>query len=531
MARAINRFFSPRQQGQFTSQFVEEPFPFREAFMVGAGPQKKIEEALLQVQALQDVETRPIMGDIEGKNEIIGDLHEEINTILGRKGKNLGNAALDISKAIGRTKAKPFFAYNTAALAQAEQAEKVRTQIMGRGETPLGLDMSALETPLQDPETGEFNQIGFDIRQSPDLASIIDDQYADLTARKTESGPQETGVAGKIQTVTTTVLSPADIKIQAAAGTDTAIATAGGMLVVRASMIQNGLIAPDATDSDVRKAMAGLIEGQLADNVRDDLERQLISIKEEPTISNYDGWEIGNNISANVVRGNDASRGVTVISPGQTTEGEFGLVTEPDEQQQFNMTSENIFTIRQNTKAGGSYKLLISPQVMWDMEDFGDAITNLGEEDFELDEVRDFMVADADITIGEKEYKKGQPLMDEDVLGLDLATLKALPDAPSVTRKFFAVGRITIEETREEPGYEPTQESVERSVMVPYRSVKKTIKAQTSTDGKGGFEVNEKDFFQDKKLSPLERARASTDSELKAKGWSDEQISKLRAVQ
>jgi len=137
MARSINRFFSPRLQPQFTPQFVEEPYPFKEAFMVGAGQQQRINESLMQEQALRDIETRPIEEDIAQRDEILGGLRTEIEGILSKKGGDPGTAALDISKAVGRVKSDPFFTRNTAALEMAEQGRDIQEKIMGRGEVPL----------------------------------------------------------------------------------------------------------------------------------------------------------------------------------------------------------------------------------------------------------------------------------------------------------------------------------------------------------------------------------------------------------
>ena len=82
----INRFFSPRVQAQYTPQFVEEQFPFEEAFLVGAGQQQRLDDLMAQATELGQIETRPIQGDIDLRNEIIGGLQEEVDEILARKG-------------------------------------------------------------------------------------------------------------------------------------------------------------------------------------------------------------------------------------------------------------------------------------------------------------------------------------------------------------------------------------------------------------------------------------------------------------
>lgn len=458
---------------------------------MGAGQQKRIEDQLLRAQALEDVETRPIAEDIAGRDEILGNLQGEIKEILGRRGGDPGVAAQDIAKAIGRIKRDPFFMHNIAALEQAEQAEKVRSQILGRGQTPLGIDLSALQTPLQDPKTGKFNQIGFDIRQAPDFASIIDDQYSDLTARKTEGLPVDVGIPGKKQMITRTRLSPVEIEAQAAAGVDTFISSAGGMITAKASMIQEGLIPVDATDSDVRKAAEDLIAGQLADKVRDDLDRQIIDVGEKPTKTNYDGLGIGSDIDAIIVPENDTQRIFTIQTEVPRTDPVTGKIQinpqtgesfpVPGEPQDITFTSENKFTILQNTATKKNYTLFVSPQKGWSLTNYNTPITLAAQEDFEVETVQDFEVLKEDAVIGGVEYKAGQPLPDEVLFGTEEGT--QMVSTNLTERKFFAVGRINKLQEDEE------------SIAVPYEFVKKPIRAKTSTDGVGGFELDPDDFF------------------------------------
>jgi len=493
MPRQINKFFSPRVQGQYTPQFIEEPFPFQEAFMVGAGQQKRIEDQLLQQQALEDVQTRPIAEDIEQRDQIISGLQTEVQDILSRKGGDPSVAARDISKAISRVKRDPFFSRNAAALAQYESAREIQDKISGRGEIPLGLDITALQTPLKDPKTGEFNRIGYNIVETPDFAARVDDQFQDLKAKKTQGGLRGTGVEGVMQSDTKIELTEQDIRDQAEAGVDDFLAANP---LWGPHMLQQGV-----KISGMRAATADFIEGRLRQKLQKDKTVTFVRVptEDKKDVNLYDGWGIGDNINARVARNHNTQRGVTI--PGETVADEYGIPVETGDGQQLNLSSENEWTIKQDNAAGSHYKLLISPQVMWDLEDFGTPITNVGEEDFELEKVQDFLVADKDLEINGVPYKAGQIIPDEDVLGADLATLQSLPDPPAVSRKFHAIGRIKTEE--QVPGaLAGDTEMVERSVAIPYSSVKKSIKAATGGDGQGGFEVNEADFFKGPEAKP-----------------------------
>ncbi|GAJ14525.1 unnamed protein product, partial [marine sediment metagenome] len=96
---------------------------------------------------------------------------------------------------------------------------------------PLVVDAPALDQPTFDPDTGKprIFQSGR-IIESPDFAAIIDDQYDDLVATKTEGEPVDVGTPGKRQMITRTRLSPTEIKAKAIAGVDTFIASTGGMI-------------------------------------------------------------------------------------------------------------------------------------------------------------------------------------------------------------------------------------------------------------------------------------------------------------
>jgi len=400
------------------------------------------------------------------------------------------------------------------------QGRDIQEKIMGRGEVPLGIDVSAIETPLQDPDTGEWNRIGVNIVETPDFATRVDKQFEDLKARKTQGELKPTGEEGVFASDIEVELSAADIKMQAEAGVDD--------FLMANPLWGEHLKQQGVEPEGIRQATANFIEGRLRSRIQKDKTTKFVGTpkKEDVAVNNYDGWGIGNNINASIVRSNDTGRIITI--QGQTLLDDEGN-QEVDEYgtprtvgtQEMGLSSENEFLIRQNNAARSPYKLLVSPQFMWNAENFGDPIVNVGEEYLELDKVQDFLVVNKDIP--ELGIRNGQPVPDEGIeqlIGLleqgvtveavlkeierggfaeamlgtkSKEVLQRIAKDPSIIkpgdvgREFFAVGKM-----KDEDG--------DLSVFVPYRFVKKVIKASTSTDGKGGFDINESDFFKQEEV-------------------------------
>ena len=385
--RSINRFFSPRVQGQYIPQFVEEPFPFENAFLVGAGQQKRLDDLMAQATELGQIPTRPIEEDILQRNQIVGGLQSEIKDILGQKGGELGQAARDISRAIARTKQNPFFTRNAAAIKEAERGQEIWDKIAGRGEIPLGIDMSAMETPLQDPATGEWNPIKADIRQKTDWAQKFDDLYGDFKAKKVPGDIKRApGLPGMVTKEKKVVLTEEDVKKEAVKSAKAFLKTptADEFIV---EMTHLG-VSPGAMED----VAANIMTAQWADKIQEDTEVELRGTLDEDT---GDG-------AADVNVASAAGRDLTVLGGPENA------------QQEYTLSSEYEFSPRK--KNGDPYKLIVNPTQQYDPTNFGDVEINPGEQDFMLDKVVDLQVINRDIP--ELGIKKGQPVPEEGIVAL-----------------------------------------------------------------------------------------------------------------
>ena len=501
----INKFFSPRVQGQFTPQFVEEQFPFQEAFLVGAGQQQRIDDLVAQATELGQVETRPLESDILARDQATAELEAERDEILARNAGDPTKAANDLARLISRTKQKDFFKYNAANL----ETYKQDVERQQKFQDPVTLSGDSLTESQIDPETGRFRVFQpADIIERPNFGKVIEDRYGDLKAVKTQGPLGESGEEGILGSKTTTILTPEDIRAHSKDSVEDFLSSREGEAFAVQALEQG------VSEGNMLEAAENIIFSQLKDLAQNDVDIEFRNKPKKDTeeVSNADTLGVGTNISANVASGNNTTRAVATVN--ETTGEQTGL----------NLTSENEYTLRQSTKAGGLYKMLVSPGEMFDLENLGARIPSVGEEDFELDKVQDFLVITQDDVIDGVEYKAGQLLPEEAVLGKTLQELKAL--GVGVDRKFFAVGRIEVEE--EDSIGEMVK--VNKSVAIPYESVKKTLKAKTATAGKGGFELNKKDFFKDELTLPSGIIVSVGD--LKSSGlWSDAQIQQLRELQ
>ncbi len=565
MARSINRFFSPRVQAQFTPQFVEEEFPFQEAFLVGAGQQKRIDEQLLQAQALEGIQTRPIAEDVEARDKILSDLQEEKDAILARKGGDPGVAAQDIAKAVMR--AKPKFAELSANLAIREEGLERRAKL----DDPLIRQGDVFTEPTFDPDTG-LSRIfqSPEMIETPDFVDIADDRFGDISAQATERISKVKGPTGKFESVTSKVLTDKKLRQIAKDEVDGWLRDYPwwGINLEQMGVQPNG----------IRKATEDFLYDRVKFKAQNDTSVEYVAGEKEeeaPEVDPYEGMGIGSGISGSVVPETDIDKTVTrqVVTE---TDPKTGDATATGESR-VTLVSDNSFTIRK--KNGDPFTLLISPDHQWDTDNFGERETNVKNEDFELQTVQDYITAKRDIP--ELGIKKGDPIPEEEMgqmimtiaqdpnideevkeqwferflrlgvarpilsfavstAGAIAVTRQAEGAAPKtiektisinpedLTKDWFASGRI---HTTDEGG-----EKVVKNKIVPYEFVKSSIKASTAGGGTGGFEIDESAFFDDSEmatdlLTPFARAQASSDEELKASGWTDEQIATLRSTQ
>ena len=491
--RSINKFFSPRVQGQYIPQFVEEPFPFESAFLVGAGQQKRLDDLMAQATELGQVPTRPIEEDILQRNQIVGDLRTEIEEILGQKGGDPGQAARDISRAIARTRQKPFFMANEAELAK--YGEDIKA--WGELEDPLARDTSRLTEPLYDPATGERNVLGYEAIETPDYVQQMDERYEDIKAKVTEkiSKVETFPGSGVYESVTTKVLTDAKLRETAKEDVD--------------SWMRNRpwwgdyLKEQGVKPSGYRKATEEFLYDDLKFKAQSDRSVEYVKVSKDSAAA---GAEAGVGAGRDIV------------------------VTSGEDQSEYTLASEHEFSPRKKT--GAPYKLIVNPTYMYDLTDFTLAETETGELDFMLDKVIDLKSINKNFP--ELEIKKSQPFPEEGMamfyeperfetteevrrnwLGRILykEDVKTVPGEPkevpadvsqvkpeNIGREWYASGRIKGKEKDTDPRSATRGQMIttEKSVLIPYRFIKRSIEESTgfkADDSLLGYEYTEE--FED----------------------------------
>ncbi len=517
--RGINRFFSPRVQGQFIPQFVEEQLPFKEAFLVGSGVQQRLDDLVAQATELGQTEVLPNESDIQAREQVMSELQAEVEDITSRKGGigEIGQASTELSKLIGRTRQKDFFKFASANVDLLKRGVKQREKL----KDPFTRQGRIFKESTVDPDTGQFRVLpAADIIERPNFVDIADDRFDDIQAQATERLVDRV-IDGKKQSITVKQLSDKKLRQMAKDEVDGWLRDNPDYAI---DLQQRGV-----KPAGMRQATEEFLYDRLKFKAQSDTSIEYVAVPEtkEDLAARYKGWGIGSDISANVRRSDRdtqrvATMGTTVdrINPStgeiltHPTTGE--TITEPGVPEPITFTSQNQWTIRRSNEPGDNYTLFAAPQDMYSVTNFGDKLVGAALEDFELDTVEDYEVLKEDAVIDGDKYEAGKPLPDKALYGGEGGT--RLVSENFTERKLFVVGRINAKEDNEE------------SIMVPYDILKKNIKTVTGRDGKGGFEINSEDFFGDQ-LSPLERALSFTDDELRADGWSEEQIKALRASQ
>lgn len=560
--RGLNRFFSPRVQGQFIPQFVEDEFPFEEAFLVGSGAQQRIDDLVAQATELGQTEVRPLESDIQEREQAMGELQAGVEDILSSKGGlgEMNQAAGELSGLLARTRQKDFFKFAPANVELFEQGEKRRAKF----DDPLTRQGDIFTEPMRDPETGRLRVLSAaDVVETPDFDKVIRDNFGDLEAAVTQGNLVPSGVEGILKSETETILTPEDIREHSKNVAEAFLSTEVGEDFAL-SAIQRG-VDPNGLLQAAEERIFNILRDE-AQSKKTITFRNVPKVEEGPEADPHAGMGIGKNISAIITPGEGTDRLVSSV-------GE--IVKDPDTKEdvtigggEMTLKSEKEFVIRD--KNGKPMTLQVSPQWQWNLNEFDEAEANPGEELFSINVVQDFMFVKKDIP--ELGIKKDRPIPEEQietllsaVVGRNVTEEERQEIAPRGTRGLLIalstlatatpnpVLATIIAKRKKEISELPEDEQVkllspedfgrelfatgilkgeeDKSIVIPYRFIKNSIQTATSAGPGGGFVINEREFFKEAPESLFIGEDSFTVEELRNAGWSDDQIQQLRDQQ